>query len=250
MLKEERQKFILEKLSSSQRVNFVELEKHLNVSYDSIRRDVIELEDKGLLKKVHGGIVANSYFQALSQSKTAFQGSKELEIIVKKAVKLVRQNETLIMDGGITNFHIARHLPKNLQATIITNSPSLAITLNDHPNIDVIVLGGRYFKKYQITFGGETIAQMETIYADTYFMGVNGVDIEKGLTVRNHEEAQLKKKMLQRSSRSISCCIDEKINNAETFQVGGIKVLNTLVTNLSTKDALLLPFQKLGLHII
>ena len=65
MLKEERQRLILDKLNADKKINFVELGTFLDVSYDSIRRDIIELEDKGFLKKVHGGAVANSYLSVL-----------------------------------------------------------------------------------------------------------------------------------------------------------------------------------------
>ncbi|MDP5140311.1 MAG: DeoR family transcriptional regulator, partial [Spirosomaceae bacterium] len=74
MMKEERQRLILEELKANKKINFVQLSTLLDVSYDSVRRDVIELEDKGFLKKVHGGAVENSYLNVLSQQKTHIKG--------------------------------------------------------------------------------------------------------------------------------------------------------------------------------
>lgn len=250
MLKEERQKLILERLNSSKKVNFGELGKILNVSYDSIRRDVIELEDKGLLKKVHGGIVANSYFKALSDNSERFFGSKELEIIVKKAVKLFENNQLVLMDGGITNFHIASQLPQSLVTTIITNSPPLAVRLNENSNITVILLGGHYFKKYQITMGAAVIDQLNSFNPDLYFLGVNGVHIDKGITVRNYEESLLKKKMMQVSKSIVACAFAEKIGHSERYQIAPSAALDYLITNFKPNDQSLNAFAAIPIKIM
>lgn len=232
MLKQERHKIILEQLKGNLKVNFGELEKLLGVSYDSIRRDVIELEDKGLLTKVHGGIVANSYIAALSEKNDKFLGSKELEIIVNKSLPFIQDHQIILMDGGITNFHIASQLSKKLECTIITNSPPLVVALNDHPKVSVILLGGTYYKKYQITTGSEVMRQLESFRPSLYFMGINGVHAEKGLTVRNYEESVLKRKMVEISESVITCAIDEKLGQSESYKVLDTKNLDYLVTNL------------------
>jgi DeoR/GlpR family transcriptional regulator of sugar metabolism len=250
MLKEERQKLILERLNSSKKVNFGELEKILNVSYDSIRRDVIELEDKGLLKKVHGGIVANSYFKGLSETTGKFQGSEELAVIVKKAIKLFESNRLVLMDGGSTNFHIASQLPKNISTTIITNSPPLAVALNQHTYVEVILLGGHYYKKYQISLGTAVMEQLNNFNPDLYFMGLNGIHLEKGLTVRNYEEAMQKKKMMSISKNVVVCAIEEKINNSESFKISNASEVDFLITNLSPAHNLLKDYHSIPLRII
>ena len=92
MLKEERQKLILEQLKSAKKINFADLSNLLTVSYDSIRRDVIELEDKGLLKKVHGGIVSNSYLDILGGQRKGIKNGNDIEIVFNKAAKLFHNN--------------------------------------------------------------------------------------------------------------------------------------------------------------
>ncbi len=250
MLKEERQKLILEKLNTEKKINFVELGQFLNVSYDSIRRDIIELEDKGFLKKVHGGAVANAYLSVLRTRNTHPNKSEDLAIIAKKALKLFENRQTIIMDGGTTNFFLAEQLPKTLEATIITNSPALAMSLNEHPKIEVILLGGSYFKRYQITLGSEVSRQLEHINADLYFMGVNGVHPTKGLNIRHYEESLIKQKMMQASRKTVCCIIEEKINIQESYKVCDIHQIDYMITNLKINDAQLVPFQKLGVEII
>lgn len=250
MLKEERQRLILEKLNTDKKINFVELGTFLDVSYDSIRRDIIELEDKGFLKKVHGGAVANSYLSVLGTKKIGTNSSEELAILSKKAQKLFENRQTIIMDGGTTNFFMAEQLSKTLELTIVTNSPPLAMALNEHPKIEVILLGGSYYKRYQITLGSEVSSQLAHINADYYFMGVNGVHINKGLSIRHYEESLIKQQMMQAAKKTVCCIIEEKINVQEAYKVCNFQQLGMMITNLKPNDNALKDFQKMGVEII
>ena len=250
MLKEERQTLILDKLNTAQKVNFVELSELLSVSYDSIRRDVIELEDKGLLKKVHGGAIANSYLAILGNQRTGMTKSDELPILFKKAQKILENCRVIIMDGGTTNYFMAEQLPKNQELTIITNSPPLAMTLNEHSKIEVILLGGTYFKRYQISMGSEAMRQLEQFNADLYFMGVNGVHHETGLTIRNYEESLLKRKMMAGSKKTVCCIIEEKLKVEESYKICNFQEIDMLVTPLKPSDIALKDFQNKGVEII
>ena len=250
MLKEERQRLILEKLNTDKKINFVELGSFLAVSYDSIRRDIIELEDKGFLKKVHGGAVANAYLSVIGNNQNGSNSSEELTIISKKVQKLFENRQTIIMDGGTTNFFIAEQLSTTLETTIITNSPALAMVLNEHPKIEVILLGGSYYKRYQITLGSEVSSQLAHINADYYFMGVNGVHKQKGLSIRHYEESLIKQKMMQAAKKTVCCIIEEKINVQETYKVCDFQQIDMMITNLKPTDNTLKDFQRLGVEIL
>jgi DeoR/GlpR family transcriptional regulator of sugar metabolism len=250
MMKEERQRLILEELKANKKINFVQLSTLLNVSYDSIRRDVIELEDKGFLKKVHGGAVENSYLNVLSQQKSHIKGDDLKKILDKTRSFFKKKDQLILMDGGTTNFFIAEQLPKDTHATIVTNSPPLALTLNDHPHINVILLGGSYYKHYQITLGIDVINQVKNINADLFFMGVNGIHPERGLSIRNYEESIIKQTMIQSSKRTICCVIEEKLDLVEPYKVADIEAINTLVTNLKPQHEQLVPYKSEKLNIL
>jgi DeoR/GlpR family transcriptional regulator of sugar metabolism len=245
MLKEERHQLILEHLRKAKKINLGELSSMLTVSYDSVRRDVIELEDKGLLTKVHGGVVSNSYLNILSGQRKGVKKGGDLEIVIKKALTFLRDNQIVILDGGTTNFFLAEQIPKNLNLTVITNSPPLAMALNNHENIEVILLGGRYYKRYQIAMGPEVSNQLKRFNADIYFMGINGVDQSKGLTLRNYEESILKQQMMAAAQNTICCVVEEKIGIVEAYQICPISKLNALVTNLEPDSIELLGFEGL-----
>lgn len=245
MLKEERQKHILEHLKTAKKINLGQLSTMLSVSYDSIRRDVIELEDKGLLKKVHGGVVSNSYLGILSGQRTEVKNGNDLDIIIKKTLKLFKNHQIILMDGGTTNFFLAEAIPKNLQLTVITNSPPLAMALNDHENIEVILLGGKYYKRYQISMGLEVTQQIKRFNPDLYIMGTNGIDPVKGLTIRNYDEAILKQEMMNISKSTICCVVEEKIGIVEAFQVCELNKIDKLITSLSPADEKLKAFDNI-----
>jgi DeoR/GlpR family transcriptional regulator of sugar metabolism len=249
MLKEERQQVILEKLGTDKKVTLVDLGQILNVSYDSVRRDVIELEDKGLLKKVHGGAIAHSYL-SMKSSKGLGVVNTEFVTIAKKALKLIENNKIILMDGGTTNFYIAEQLPKNLEVTVVTNNPHLATVLSEHPKIEVILLGGSFYKRYQITLGSKTIQDLENIQADLYFMGTNSISIESGLAIRHYEESILKQKMMSISRKTVVCTIEEKINRKENYKVCNFTDLDCLITSLNPVDNQLIGFRNKGVEIL
>ena len=249
MLKGERQQLILEKLGTDKKVTLVDLGQILNVSYDSVRRDIIELEDRGLLKKVHGGAIAHSYL-SMKSSKGLGIVNTEFVTIAKKALKLFENNKIILMDGGTTNFYIAEQLPKNLEITIITNNPHLATALSEHPKIEIIMLGGSFYKRYQITIGSKTIKDLEHIQADLYFMGTNSISIESGLAIRHYEESILKQKMMNVSRRTVTCVLEEKINRQENFKVCDFSDLDYLITSISPTDELLKGFRNKEVEIL
>lgn len=245
MLKEERHQLILEHLKTAKKINLGELSNMLTVSYDSVRRDVIELEDKGLLKKVHGGVVSNSYLNILSGQRKGVKKGGDLEIVINKAISFLKDNQIVILDGGTTNFFLAEQIPKNLTLTVITNSPPLAMTLNEHSNVEVILLGGRYYKRYQIAMGPEVSNQLKRFNADIYFMGVNGLDVDKGLTLRNYEESILKQQMMASSKSTICCVVEEKIGVVEAYQICPYTKIDKLITNIEPDSIELLGFDGL-----
>ncbi len=200
----------------------------MDVSYDSIRRDVIELEERGLLKKVHGGAIANSYLPMRVRQAMGIPNA-EISALALKAQRMFRTGQIVLMDGGTTNLYIAEQLPRSMEVTIITNSPPLANALVNHSKIEVILLGGTFHKRYQITMGSETSAQLGHFKADLYFMGVVGIHPTSGLTIRHYEEAQLKRQMMTIADKTVVCATREKVNNVEAYRICGFENIDTLI---------------------
>lgn len=232
MFKDERQHWILDKLNTQKKVSLVILSQELNVSYDSIRRDIIELEEKGLLKKVHGGAISNTYLPVRVRQAIGIPNT-EISAIAKKAQRLFSNGQTILMDGGTTNLYIAEQLPRTLELTIITNSTQLATSLVNHPKVDVILLGGTFHKRSQITMGSETSAQLQHFKADLFFMEVVGIHPFSGLTIRHYEESQLKRQMMAVSEKTVVCATEGNINNVEAYQICHFTDINTMIYSTS-----------------
>lgn len=111
---------------------------------------------------------------------------------------MILPGQVAIVDGGTTSAELVKQLPLSLQATIVTHSPSVAVGLVDHPQIEVILIGGRLFKHSIVTVGAAAVEAMSHIRADLYFMGVTGVHPTAGLSTGDLEEAYIKRALAAR----------------------------------------------------
>lgn len=218
------------------------LSQLLNVSYDSIRRDVIELEERGLLRKIHGAAIENSYLPMKVRQELGIP-NEEIVSLVKKSIQLISSGQMILMDGGSTNLYIAEHLPHHLEVTIVTNNPPLAMSLAKHPNAEVILLGGKYLKRYQITTGHETLEQIKYLKADLYFMGVVGAHPTEGFTLRDYEEATQKRRMIASARQVVVCATNEKLNTSVAHRICGVEDVSLLVTSGEPDDPSLAEWQ-------
>lgn len=238
MHKDSRQQHILHKLNLDRKVSLIALSQELEVSYDSIRRDVIELQERGMLKKVHGGVIANSFLPMRVRREIGID-STEIETIAGKAQQLFQSGQTILMDGGTTNIYVSEQLPKNFEGTIITNNPRLALSLIEHTSTEVILLGGSFHKRYQITAGTEVIERINHLRVDLYFMGVVGISISEGLTLRDYEETMMKRQMLQKATKIVVCAGSEKLNMVANHRICEYADIDMLITNYAPDSALL-----------
>ena len=248
MLKKERQAFILHKVNLHNRVVCGDLSLEINVSEDTIRRDLQELSDEGKLIKAHGGALSKSFYSSFNSSKVYSLENKKC--IAQKAATLIKDGMFVLTTGGTTIIELARALPENLQATFITGSLPAALEYLHHPTIEVILIGDKLSKNAQITVGGEAISKIKQIKADICFVGTNALDAEHGLTDNDWEVVQVKKAMIESSAQVVSLTIAEKINTCQRIQVCDINVIDVLVTELQTDSAVLLPYIKKGLKIL
>ena len=181
MLKAERQDKILEILSLENKIIASELSVRLEVSEDTIRRDIKELDQRGLLKKVHSGAVKNGPLKEDFDARIDLNLEEKIRL-AKKGVELIKPGSVILIDDGTTNYQVIRHLDKHMRCTVITNSIPIILLLRDYPNIDVITLGGNLYKSSMATYGYEVIKQLELLHPDLYFMGIYCMSSEVGIS--------------------------------------------------------------------
>ncbi|KIA97984.1 DeoR faimly transcriptional regulator [Flavobacterium sp. JRM] len=249
MKKEERQNVILEYLSKEHRVTLIELSEYLNVSEDTVRRDVKELSDQGLLKAVRGGAVAPSPIPLHYRNREKHDLENK-KIIAEKAISFLKDGQVVFIDGGTTSVALVASFPYDLKITIITNSFPVAALVEDLPNIELIFAGGKMCKTSFATSSIETIDFFRNFRADVCILGVCSIHHERGITGIMYDDSQIKKNMIQNSNFVIALSSIEKVGTAEAYFVCPIKDINVLVTNNDPEDELLKPYKDAGVTIV
>lgn len=248
MLKAERQNIILEELRAFNRVKSSRLCDILSVSEDTVRRDLNELENKGQLKKVHGGAISLSYIPSFKKREVIEIQTKHE--IAKKAASLIEEDMVIIIDGGTSNLQLVQLLPTDKKLTVFTNSIPVASKLCEYPNIDGVLLGGNILRKGYTTVGYRAIEPLLEIHADMCFLGITSIDINAGLTEANRQETTIKKAIIKASNKVATLAISNKINTKQPFRVCDLDHLDILITELDPKDPRVIPFKEKGIQII
>lgn len=236
MLKEERFQLILDRLSSDQKVTLKTLSAVLGVSEYTVRRDLKELTDQGLLKAVRGGAVPHSPTPHHFADRLHYK-MDEKKIIAEKAVGLLHDGQVVAFDGGTTALAIASILPPELRITVVTNSFPVVNVLESHPNIEVLFAGGRLYKSAFTTIGHDALRFFKNIRADLYFMGICSLHPTMGVTTINYEESEVKKAIVEISKQVVALTPHERINTAEAFVICPIESVDIIITDDEGKEA-------------
>lgn len=249
MLTAERRRSIMQTLQREGKVHATELSKTLHVSEDTIRRDLRELASAGMLQRVHGGALPRSPVTA-SFTERQQQPSKAKAAIALAAIKLIRQDQVIIFDGGTTPLQVAQHLPRDLRATVITHSPPIALALAEYPGIEVITIGGRLDKHQLVGYGAVTIEAYRNIRADLCFLGVGGLHPDIGISTFDLEESYVKRAMIASAAEVVALASGEKLGTAVPYIAGALTDLTHLVTERSVPDEVLAPYRAQGITVI
>ena len=249
MLKQERQAYILHQVNLHNKILSANLCQEMNVSEDTIRRDLLELSTNGKLVKVHGGAMSTSFSHTTAQNETIY-ASDSKKIIAQKAASLVKDGMFVLTTGGTTIIELARAFPAGLKSTFLCGSLPALFEYMQHPNIEVIVIGDKLSRNARITVGPQAISQVKAIKADLCFMGINAIDPEHGISDNDWDVVMLKKAMIQTSRHVVGLSIAEKINTIQAIHLSPVSGLHTLITDLPADHERLKPYSDKGLRLL
>ena len=235
MLVGERRDLLLARLAAEGKVLAKDVAAELGVSEDSIRRDLRDLAAAGLCQRVYGGALPVSPAVADYASRTAIAVDGK-DRVAALAAGLVRPGSTVILDGGTTTLAVARALPDDLEATVVTHSPTVAVALLDHPGIEVFLLGGRLFRHSAVTCGAAAAEAAQAISADVFLLGVTGVHPDAGLTTGDAEEAAMKRTLARRAADTYVLASAEKLGAASRFSVLPFADIAGVITDADRSD--------------
>jgi DeoR/GlpR family transcriptional regulator of sugar metabolism len=234
LLKEERQERILTLIEERGKVLACDLSALLEVSEDTIRRDLNELAALERVVRVHGGALRRSP-ASVSWSARRSQSAAAKSAIGEVAATLVRDGQVILMGGGTTVLRAAESFPLSLKATVITISPPVAVALAQHPGVEVIMIGGTMLKDSLVNLGAVTMEAVKNVRADLCLMGLCAVHPESGIRVEHLEESHVVRALMDASAETAGLVAAEKLNTGATYRVAPVKDLTYLVTDASAQ---------------
>jgi DeoR/GlpR family transcriptional regulator of sugar metabolism len=248
MLGAERRHAILAALARDGKVVAARLVDEFAVSEDTIRRDLRDLSEQGLLQRVHGGALPPPPAHA-SFARRRETGTDAKVALAEAAVALLATADVILLDGSTTNLEVARRLPTDRRRTVLTNSPPIAGCLAEHPTADVIVIGGRLAKDAQVTVGSAAVEFVRSVRVDACVLGICALHPEAGVTTTDLEEAHVKRAMVQAAADVIALATVDKLGTASAYVVAPAAELTHLVAESSAADELLDPFRAVGVTV-
>lgn len=244
MLKEERQQLILNALYQEGKVLVNDLSQQYAISRDTVRRDLTELEDQGVLRRVFGGAIPTRMPAAAIDIRRNVDRPQK-QTVAQKAVSLIKPNALIAIDGGTTNLMLAQAIPMGFAVRVVTNSFPVAAELRLRPQAEVIFLGGNYDKGSQTTVGEAAIQQLERYHFDQCFLGVHAIDAVMGVSVPYpfEKEAAIKKELVRRSDEVIAMCSNSKLDKHTNYIICALESLDIILCDEPVSQAMASRYQ-------
>ena len=249
MLTKQRKAYLLRILAEQGEVVAKAVSRELGLSDDTIRRDLRELAAEGKLQRVHGGALPASPAVGDFAVRRALAPQGKVAV-GRAAAQLVRPGQVVILDGGTTTQQLARHLPLDLCATIVTHSPTIAVALQEHPLVEVVLIGGRLFKHSVVAVGAAAVEAISRVRADLYFMCVTGIHPEAGLSTGDLEECHLKRALMAAAAETHVLVTAEKVNAASPYVIAALGEIDGVVAELAVPQGVLATYRRAGLSVV
>jgi len=251
MYAEERQQHILDSARSAGRVEVNALADALDVTPETVRRDLTILERHGVLRRVHGG--------AIPVERLGFEPGVELrserlvaekERIAKAALTQLPDEGTVLLDAGTTTLRLAEQLPRERELTIVTNSVEIAAMVAPQPNLSLYVLGGRVRGRTLAAVGSWLTDALQEVFVDVAFMGTNGLSVERGLTTPDQSEAAVKRAMIGAARRSVVLTDHTKIGVDHFCRFADLSDIATVITDTGLDPETAAEIEALGPEVV
>jgi DeoR family transcriptional regulator, aga operon transcriptional repressor len=252
----QRAQSILHELHRSGSITVEELATKFNVSTITIRRDLVELEQKGLLRRVHGGAIpVQQLLYEPFRHDSSFQEQVERQVDEKRriglaAAELIENGDTVAFTAGTTTTQATRSIGNNKHITVVTNTVNVAMELSQRSEINVFVTGGFLRGGWFSLVGPSAINAMSQIFVDKVFIGVNGIHAEHGLTAYHPEEAAFNRAMIEQARQKIVLADHTKLGKIVTSLIYPTKGIDTLITDSGASEESIAPFIALGMKVI
>ncbi len=251
----DRESRIMRALQQSGSVAVDELAEQLGVSIATVRRTLQDLEDRGLLRRTHGGATTvepllYEPFRHDSSFQEQFERQRdEKRRIALAAADLIQDGESISLTAGTTTTEVIRSIRHRRGITVVTNTVNVAMELSQRKDLDVFVTGGQLRGDWFSLVGASAMRAMARFFVDKAFIGVNGIDSHQGLTCHNPDEAEINHMIVKHSKQRIVVADHTKLGVVATHQICRVDAVHLLITDTGATDEAIAPFTTKGIEV-
>jgi DeoR family fructose operon transcriptional repressor len=247
----ERYRSIVDRVTGKGRASVNDLADTFNVTPETIRRDLSELERQGLIRRVHGGAVpiGSVGFEPTVDTRDQVLVD-EKNRIARAALAEVPEAGAIIVDAGTTTARVLSLIPDDRELTIVTNSVAHALALANRDNITTMLLGGRVRGRTLATVDQWAVGALESVFADVALIGTNGISVDRGLTTPDQPEATIKNAMLKSARRRVILADHSKFGEDHFAQFGDLSDIDVLITDIGVDKNIAADIAALGVSVV
>ena len=227
----QRRKYILDHIVKDGFVKVSELAESLGVTQTTIRKDLKYLEAQGVLQRAHGSAIPPSQqIMDINLSAKKLINYEAKQKIAEKAASLIKSDDSILIASGSTTTLFAEALKPKGRLNVVSISVNISAHLGDIPGITVMQVGGILYGNTLSVLGAEASSTIENLFCSKVFIGIDGLDLDYGITCGTGEEASITQKMIQSAQTSIVLADTSKLGKrgfARICELGDIEILIT-----------------------
>jgi DeoR family transcriptional regulator of aga operon len=246
---------ILRALQRDGSVSIQNLVEVLSVSVATVRRDLTELEQQGLLRRVHGGAIsiAPLFYEPFRHDST-FQAEIGRQAVEKRrianaAAEMIRDGDMIVLTAGTTTTEIIRSLRQPRGVTVVTNAVNIAMELSKRKEVNVVLTGGFLRGDWFSLVGPAAANTLKHLYPSIAFLGAIGVDAERGLTCYDPDEADINSLMVRQAQRKVAVADHTKLGVVASSLICPIEDVDLIITDSAAPEELVRPFEQKKIEV-
>lgn len=229
------------------------LADRFGVSMQTVRKDLRYLAERGVMARAYGGAIDSSLVgSAAAEPPYEAKRSARLEEkhrVGQRAASLVKPGATIVIDSGTTAIQLAEALP-NVDLTVVTNDFGVLGALVAKGNIDIVMLGGELRRRNMAFYGGLTVEAIDALHVDMLFLGVDGFDLERGITTHYEPEAMLNRRMVEAARTVVAITDSSKFGRVCLHRIIPVSELDVLVTDTDAPEGIRSAVEQQGVQLL
>jgi len=236
-------------------VQVAALARRFGVSMQTVRKDLRYLAERGVMARAYGGAIDSSVVgMGMPQAEPHYEAKRTANLeqkrrIGQRAAALVKPGATIAIDSGTTAIQLAEALP-NIEVTVVTNDFGVLSALAPKNNISIVMLGGELRRKNMAFYGGLTVEAIDALHVDMLFLGVDGFDLERGVTTHYEPEALLNRRMVEAARVVVAITDSSKFGRICLHRIIAASELDILLTDTDAPEDIRQASQQLGFQLL